>query len=126
MGFDFGQIGDILSLYFDNDHMDIYRTIEVIIDDRRRNELVELYPDVPCHLEFNSTDNPDPATSDTQPINVSITIICAVYVDLQNGDLITARKCDNEGNVLDVYKGIIGMPQTVQSRKRAILVVQKG
>lgn len=126
MGFDFGQIGGILSKYFDNDRMDISRFMQIQVDGRWREENVLLYPDVPCHIDFDSADNPDPATSDTQPINVGVTIICPIYVDLQNGDFITARKRDIKGNVLDTYSGLIGKPQTRQSRKRANLAMEKG
>lgn len=126
-GFNFGQIGPILNQYMDNDSMDIERTIQIIKPDGTTGESmpgVPLYRDVKCHISFDSADNPNPTTSDTMPIIMGITISCDPDTDLQNGDIITARKLDASGEVLETYRGTIGEPYVVQSRKRANMAVQ--
>lgn len=125
MAFNFGQIAPILSNIFDRDKIEISRTESVQIDGRWRDQVTTI-KDVLCHLVFDRTDNPNPTTSDLQPINITITIVCPISVDLQNGDLITAHKLAHDGSILETYTGIIGMPQVVQSRKRAILIMQEG
>lgn len=127
-GFDFGKISEIISRYFDTASMDIGRNVKIQMPNGTwREQLIDPYiPNIPCHIDFNTTDNPNPASVDTQPIIVSITIRCPIYVDLQNGDFITARQLDSSGNVLETYKGTIGMPRTEQSRKSAVMEMRVG
>ena len=75
-GFNFGQIGDVLSDFMDSDFIDIKRD--------SGGKLQEVYSNIPCHLSFNSTDNPDPNSVDTKPIIQSITVHCANWVNIQN------------------------------------------
>ena len=42
-----------------------------------------------------------------------------VALFIQKGDYITAKKLDNQGIVLETYKGIIGFPTVTESRKSA-------
>lgn len=117
----FGIISNALTL-LDTDKMDIGRRTPIINPDGTEGETnpeEPIYKDVPCHISFVSSDNPDPNTVDTKPVITGLTINCELTVDLQKGDYITAYKLDNEGNVLETYKGIIGFPQTTESRKSA-------
>lgn len=117
----FEPIGEAMRV-FDTDKMTIYRRMEIINPDGTSGEttqLVPMYNDVPCHIDFISVDNPDGATAETQPIIIGIRLHCGLEVDLQNGDYVIASKLANNGNVLEEYKGLIGEPTVTQSRKSA-------
>ena len=107
---------------FDTDAMDVYRIMEIENPDGTTGETTmdtPIYKDVACHIAFVSADNPDPVTSDTQPVQVGLQINCPLEVDIQNGDYIIAKKLSNDGEVLEIYKGKIGEPSVTQSRKSA-------
>lgn len=128
-GFDFGVIGDIIGSVMDTDEIDIGRWGTVTKPDGSTAPIspeTPLYEKVPCHISFNTTDNPDPAAVGSIPIIVSLTISCSVNVDLQNADTITVRKLSHDHQELEGYKGMIGAPMTVQSRKSAIMAVRQG
>lgn len=112
-GFDFGQIGDVLSNFMDSDFIDIKRDSS--------GKLEEVYSNTPCHLAFNSTDNPDPTSVDTKPIIQSITIHCANWVDIQNNDFIVGKRMDSQGNLLKVYSGRCGNPIVSQGRQKVLM-----
>lgn len=117
----FEPIGEALKL-FDTDKIDISRKMEIQNPDGTTGETVidtPIYKDVYCHIAFITSDNPDTKTSDSKPIIVGIEINCSLDIDLQNGDYITAKKLSNNGEVLEIYKGIIGEPTVSQSRKSA-------
>lgn len=112
-GFDFGQIGNIISEYMDSDYIDIKRDAS--------GELQEVYSNISCHLSFNSTDNPDPASVDTKPIIQSITVNLPNWVDIRNNDFIVAKRMDNSGNLLKVYSGRCGNPAMSQGRQKVLM-----
>ena len=114
-GFNFGQIGDILSDFMDSDFIDIKRD--------SGGKLQEVYSNIPCHLSFNSTDNPDPNSVDTKPIIQSITVHCANWVDIQNNDFIVGKRMDNQGNLLKVYSGRCGNPIVSQGRQKVLMTM---
>ena len=127
-GYNFGKIGSLVRKMMDTDTMDIFRRTETINSDGTFGETMPdgaLYQDVPCHIVFNSSDNPDPDSIDVKPIIISITIHCGVDTDLQNNDYIQAKKLDARGNVLEVYAGVIGFPTLHQSGQSAVMVVSK-
>lgn len=114
-GFNFGQIGDVLSDFMDSDFIDIKRD--------SGGKLQEVYSNIPCHLSFNSTDNPDPNSVDTKPIIQSITVHCANWVDIQNNDFIVGKRMDNQGNLLKVYSGRCGNPIASQGRQKVLITM---
>lgn len=117
----FGIISEALKR-LDTDLMDISRKMPVVNPDGTEGEtdvLTPLYTNLPCHISFTSADNPDTNTVDAKPIITGLKINCSLDIDLQKGDYITARKLDDDGNILEVYSGIIGFPKTTESRKSA-------
>lgn len=114
-GFNFGQIGDVLSNFMDSDFMDIKRDLS--------GKLEEVYSNIPCHLSFNSTDNPDPTSVDIKPIIQSITVNCANWVDIRNNDFIVGKRMDNQGNLLKVYSGRCGNPIVSQGRQKVLMTM---
>ena len=112
-GFNFGQIGNIISELFDTDYIDIKRDSE--------GKLQEVYSNISCHISFNSTDNPDPKSVDTKPIIQSITIHLPTWVDIQNNDFIIAKRMDNQGNLLKVYSGRCGNPVVSEGRQKVLM-----
>ena len=112
-GFNFGQIDNIMSELFDSDYVDIKRDVG--------NELQEIYSNIPCHIAFNSSDNPDPTSVDTKPIIQSVNIHTPNWVDIRNNDFLVAKRMDNEGNILIVYSGRCGNPVVSQGRKKVVM-----
>lgn len=104
-GFNFGQISNTISRFFNID----------LIDIRRNNE--ELYSNIPCNIQMNSADNANPETVDVTPIVTSLTIHLDNDVDIKNNDYIIAKKLDHKGNLLATYGGVCGYPSQYQSRK---------
>ena len=109
---DFGKIGDIASKFFDSDYIDIKRDMG--------GKLQEVYSNIPCHVAYASTDNPDPTTVDTKPIIQSITVHCPLYVDIRNNDFIVAKKIGSDGSLIATYSGRCGNPVVSQGRKKAL------
>jgi hypothetical protein len=117
----FGIISKALEV-LDTDKMDIGRRVEIENPDGTTGETNPenpIYTNIPCHISFVSADNPDSNSVDTKPIITGLRINCSLDVDLQNGDYITASKLNASGEVLEVYKGIIGFPTVTESRKSA-------
>lgn len=114
-GFDFGQIGNVLSQYMDTDYVDIRRDIG--------GNLQELYSNIPAHIAYNSTDNPDPTSVDIKPIIQSISIHLQNWVDIKNNDFIVAKKIDNHGKLLATYSGRCGNPVVSQGRKKVLMTM---
>lgn len=110
MAFDFGKIGKTISRIMDSDYIDIKRDIS--------GKLQEVYTNIPCHVSYASTDNPDPTSVDTKPIIQSLTVHLQNWVDVRNNDFIIAKKVDSNGNIATVYSGRCGNPVVSQSRKK--------
>ena len=116
-GFNFGQIGNIISELFDTDYVDIKRDAS--------GQLQEIYSNIQCHIAFTSTDNPNPETVDIKPIIQSLTIHFSLWVDIKNNDYIIAKRMDNNGNLLAVYSGRCGNPIVSEGRQK-VLVTMSG
>lgn len=125
---DFEPIGEAMKA-FDTDEIDIARRTEIVNPDGTTGETTldtPMYTNIPCHISFDSIDNPDENTVDSEPIITMLTINCDLSVDLQKGDYITARKLSNDGTVLETYVGIIGSPEVNMSRKSAKMQMKTG
>lgn len=120
----FEPIGKALKV-FDTDLMNIGRRQEITNPDGTTGETnpqEPIYTDVPCHISFVSSDNPNPEPNDVIPVITGLKINCDLSVDLQNGDYITAKKMADDGEtVLETYTGTIGFPEVTQSRKSALM-----
>lgn len=114
-GFNFGQIGNIMSELFDSDFLDIKRDVG--------SNLQEFYSNIPCHIAFASIDNPDPTTVDTKPIIQSINVHMPLWVDIQNNDFIVAKRMDSEGNLLKTYSGRCGNPIVSEGRQKVLMTM---
>ena len=112
-GFDFGQIGNVVSQFMDSDYFDIKRN--------DGSELKEIYSNIPCHISFNSTDNPDPTTVDIKPIIQSITVHTQLWVDVQNDDFLVVKRMGKNGELLQSYSGRCGNPVVSQGRKKVMM-----
>lgn len=110
---DFGKIGDIASKAFDSDFIDIKRDIS--------GKLQEVYSNIPCHVAYASTDNPDPKTVDVKPIIQSITVHLQNWVDIRNNDFIVAKKIGSDGSIVATYSGRCGNPVVSQGRKKVAM-----
>lgn len=120
----FKPIGKALRV-FDTDLMDIGRRQVIENPDGTTGETnpqEPLYTDIPCHISFISSDNPNPEPNDVIPVITGLQINCDLSVDIQNGDYIVAKKMDNDKKtVLETYYGVVGFPEVTQSRKSTIM-----
>ena len=112
-GFDFGQIGGIVSDVMDSDYIDIKRNIS--------GSLVEVYSNIPCHIAYVSIDNPNPDTVDIKPIIQGLTIHVPLWVDIRNDDFIIAKKIGSNGSIEGVYSGRCGNQVVSQGRKKVMV-----
>lgn len=110
MAFDFGRIGKTIARIMDSDYIDIKRDVN--------GKLQEIYTNIPCHVSYASTDNPDPTSVDVKPIIQSISVHLQNWVDIQNNDFLVAKKIDSEGNIAAVHSGRCGNPVVSQGRKK--------
>jgi hypothetical protein len=113
MAFNFGKIGEVASRYFDSDYIDIKRDLN--------GKLQEVYSNIPCHIAYASTDNPDPTTVDVKPIIQSITVHLQNWVDIRNNDFIIAKKVGSDGSLVATYSGRCGNPVVSQGRKKVLM-----
>lgn len=114
-GFNFGQIGNIISKYMDTDFVDIKRNIS--------GQLEEIYSNIPCHANFINTDNPNPETVDIKPIIQSIEVHIPNWVDIQNDDYLIIKKMSNDNQILETYSGRCGNPVVNQARKKVLVTM---
>lgn len=114
-GFDFGQIGSIISTYMDTDYIDIKRNV--------LDELQTVYTNVPCHVTYKSSDNADPYSIATKPILMTIEIHMDVSIDIRNDDYIVIKKVSNSNAILETYSGRCGDPVVDQARKKVLVTM---
>lgn len=112
-GFDFGQIGEVLSEVMDTDYIDVKRDV--------KGSLTEMYSNVPCHMAYVSIDNPDPLSVDVKPVVQAIRVHLPLWVDVRNDDFLIAKKMDSYGNVAWTYSGRCGNPVVSQGRKKVLM-----
>jgi hypothetical protein len=123
----FSGLGRLISTLY-NDKLDINRYQKVLqVDSTTKSVLstIPLYSDVPCRISFSSIDNAD---NESQSSNIKyqrIVLFCAVSVDIQKGDFVTAYRMQDDGSVLATYTGKCGLPSVYASHKEVELV-QKG
>lgn len=113
MALNFGRIGNAVSKYFDTDYIDIKRDIS--------GKLQEVYSNIPCHVSYASTDNPDPTSVDVKPIIQSIVVHMQNWVDIRNDDFIVAKKIGSDGTLAATYSGRCGNPVVSQGRKKILM-----
>lgn len=112
-GFDFGQIGEVVSNVMDTDYIDIKRDVD--------SSLVEVYSNILCHVAYVSIENPDAKTVDIKPIIQGITIHLPLWVDIRNNDFIIAKKIGSNGSIIGVYSGRCGNPVVSMGRKKVLM-----
>lgn len=114
-GFDFGQIGDIISTYMDTDSIDIKRNV--------LGELQTVYANVPCHVTYRTSDNADPYSISTKPIITTLEIHMDVSIDVRNDDYIVIKKVSGNNVILQTYSGRCGEPVVDQARKKILVTM---
>ena len=115
IGFNFGQISNILSTIMDSDYIDIKRDFG--------SELLEVYSNIPCHVTYKTIENPDINSVDIKPIVQSIIVHLDNWVDIRNNDYLVVKKMSNDNNILEVYSGRCGNPMVSQSRQKVMLIM---
>ncbi len=69
-----------------------------------------LYDDISCRISFSSSDNSETNQEDSNPIRLEIKVFCSPTVDIKKGDIITAKRLSDNGEVLETYTGIANLP----------------
>lgn len=114
--FDFGRYSAAISAVMDTDYIDIRRNVA--------GALTEIYSNIPCHVSYSNTDNPDPTTVDVKPVITSLSVNMGNWVDVENDDFIVAKKMGADGNVQSVYSGRCGEPTVSQGRKKVSVAMR--
>lgn len=115
-GFNFGQIGNVMSKYFDTDYMDIKRDV--------LGQLQTVYVNVPCNISFKTADNPDPVTVAVKPINTSLVVHMSRDIDIRNDDYLILKKVGENNRILHTYGGRCGEPVMYQSRQKVTVAMK--
>ena len=106
------RLGDNLQNRLSTAYLDIKRHIPII-------GFMNVATNVSVHATISRRDNPDPATAQTAPVNVSCRVHADKDVPIRNGDVLTVKILDSRtGNWSGVYQGVAGNPAFVQSRQR--------
>lgn len=115
---DFSALAAVAN-YFDSDTMDVGRKGSIVDGDGFEVEVgykPPMYTAIPCHIDFETQDNPNVATDQTNPVIQYFKVYCAVDVDVENGDYLTLYKRAADGTLLATYTGRAGAPSAYQSR----------
>jgi len=86
----------------------------------------EVYSNISVHASRNSLDGADVSNTPTIPVIVNVTLHMNIDVDLQNGDTVIVKIPDASATeIVEAFEGICGDPYTVNSRKRANLLMKQ-
>lgn len=102
------------------DQLTNYRHKSSVNDDGTTGSALEENPvhaAVQCRISFKKPDDSVSNREDRNPINLGIKIFCDTTVDVKKGDVIVAKKLDDDGNVLATYTGIANMPYVYPSHQ---------
>lgn len=125
---DFSVLTDIFSNTLDKDRIDIGRKTTITSEDGWEEETdpkIPLYEDVECHIQPITLDNPDVGNTPSKPVITSFLVHCKPTTDIKNGDYITLKTCNSNGDILEVQYGIAGEPKQYVSRIEFAVGVQK-
>jgi len=98
------------------------------IDIRRRVGNIpnaEVHSNIKIHASRKSLDNPDPQAISTTPVIVSVTLHMENTVDLKNNDTVILKIVNSKNEIIEAFRGTVGDPWTVNSRKRASLTMNQ-
>lgn len=100
------------------------------MDIRRQSQITglieEVWSNISVHFSRKNIDNPDPSTASTRPVIVNVTLHMHGNVDIRNGDTVILKLPDvDAAYIIDAFRGVVGDPYTVSSRKRANLVMSQ-
>lgn len=122
-----GDFSGIITTMF-TDKMDITRYIDRTNPDGTTETVMPDYPiytDVDCRLSFISEESPKDKTVDDNPVKTNPKIFCKTTADVQAGDYITVRRLDDDGNVMVIYSGQIGLPSIYITHKEALFLIKE-
>ena len=76
--------------------------------------------DIPCKLSFLNYDSPTQGQVDTNLILLNPKIFFSLDYNIQAGDYLEVSCIGQDGSVLQVYKGIAGMPNVYITHKEVL------
>lgn len=128
MAYPLAGLARILGVLY-SDKMTIYRMQEVVNTDGTTDIIRQTVPeltDVPCRLSFTRAyDRPDQQTVDENPIKERPTIHCHPDVHTLSGDYCELSRCDDSGNVVQVYKGVLGNSQWYSNHQEILISIDE-
>ena len=111
------------------DKMSITRYIDKDNDDGTTTTVLPdspVYTDVSCRISFlTSGERPNDDDIDNTPIKFVPKIFCKLDTDLKEGDFITVKRFDDEGNVIATYSGKVGLPSVFITHKEALFSIER-
>ena len=77
-----------------------------------------IYANIKVNAGFKGSDNPDSQTAPTTPVLESVKIHLEHSIRVRNGDNVILKVLGENGKWVDAFRGVIGNPRGVNSRKR--------
>lgn len=73
-------------------------------------ESIPILANAPCRISFTKADVPDSGSDDRNPYEEQAKIFCSPDIEVRKGDMISGKKIDESGSVLDIYMGRASKP----------------
>lgn len=124
---DLSAFRSVIESFF-TDKADIYHYSSKTNEDGTTENLLPSepsVPNVPCKLSFSMMETPADGTSDNEPIVDQVKLFYSLSSDFHAGDYVIARRLQNDGTVLQTYKGIIGLGAYFQTHVEAVFEVKE-
>lgn len=122
-----GKFSGIIKSTFTDD-MDIYRYEDVTNeDDTTETKLSEtpVHKEVPCRISFSADESPKDNQVDNVPIKISPKIFCGANTNIRAGDYIVVRRYNDEGAIIAIYSGNVGLPSVFITHKEALFSIER-
>lgn len=109
------------------DTMTVFRKVQVLNDDKTTslvNSRVIDYDNKPCRLSFGTIHNLKDTDVDGNYVKTNPKLFYSKSVILQPGDEITIQILDDNGSVLSIYSGQVGLPSTYVTHSEASITLK--
>lgn len=90
---------DTIDVFTYNESMNEDGSVGIVRENKAK------YRNISCRLSFDSSDNPLGMTEEKNPIYLQVKVFCDVNYKIKKGDLIKAKRLQDDGSVLGYYQG---------------------
>lgn len=122
-----GSFAPIFSTLF-TDKMDIRRYMDVDNEDATTDTVLSstpIYTNVPCRVSFLTEESPKDSEIDDTPVKNISKIFCKTNADVRAGDFVKISRFDDDGNVIAVYAGKLGLPSVYITHKEVLFSIEE-